>query len=521
MVSSHLVEALTSPTDALIELYNSQDPQTLNDFPTVVTEYFSNIFKNEDAFCEIPSLDLQRPPESHRDRSLVRFRAMIQDTSPSSEMYLSKLPSGKCGGWGLHTMEDINAKIDYSDLRDCAVVWAVSVPGESQWVREALDGEASDKVISHEPIQPHKYPLADERHIGVQLKFYTNLGNDAPKMNGILTFVGILTNESLHTESDISLDVPTLHVLFTRPYDFHVLPSLGSCAFSPEEVQKELVSWIAEEALGGDLDAAEWVLLTIIARVRSRTRSLNPPSLTLSHFPSPSRSSDSSTPTLCIILSLLLPTFVVLPLSLDLLNNVPFVPESTQEDLCSGPLQLSSGTTVLITESGVREGKLVERGVLNIMAVQDVMTSQSLSYKFPFSHFSFPTDIQFIVLSEGKKSAFLKTDITVPFEASRNSNLYKRKSMITLPPPEKLAAFRRLVLSAKTGKIEVGETTSERIQEDFVQERKTNKTLSSDDLKLSITTARLMGLTLLEKELTIQTWERSNALEERRKARLD
>lgn len=47
-------------------------------------------------------------------------------------------------------------------------------------------------------------------------------------------------------------------------------------------------------------------------------------------------------------------------------------------------------------------------GVLNVMAVQNIMLSQSLPYKFPFSEFSFPTDLSFIVLAEGKKSAFLK-----------------------------------------------------------------------------------------------------------------
>lgn len=33
---------------------------------------------------------------------------------------------------------------------------------------------------------------------------------------------------------------------------------------------------------------------------------------------------------------------------------------------------------------------------------------QSLAYIFPFSQFSFPTDISCIVLSEGKKSTFFK-----------------------------------------------------------------------------------------------------------------
>jgi len=53
---------------------------------------------------------------------------------------------------------------------------------------------------------------------------------------------------------------------------------------------------------------------------------------------------------------------MTLPLSLELLNRQPSVPESKQEDLHSGFLQVPHGTTMLITEDGVREGKLVEQG---------------------------------------------------------------------------------------------------------------------------------------------------------------
>lgn len=53
MVSSLLVEALSSPTDALLELYNAQSTETHNDFPVVVAKHFSDVFKAEDAFREV------------------------------------------------------------------------------------------------------------------------------------------------------------------------------------------------------------------------------------------------------------------------------------------------------------------------------------------------------------------------------------------------------------------------------------------------------------------------------------
>jgi hypothetical protein len=60
-------------------------------------------------------------------------------------MYLSKLRDGKCGGWGLSDSsqgDGDDTDFDYNDLRDCAVLWAVSVPGETEWYH-ALSKEDS------------------------------------------------------------------------------------------------------------------------------------------------------------------------------------------------------------------------------------------------------------------------------------------------------------------------------------------------------------------------------------------
>jgi len=218
--------------------------------------------------------------------------------------------------------------------------------------------------------------------------------------------------------------VPTLHVLFTREHRLDIFKELPD-PFQ-NHIREELLNWLAEEALGGDHDAAEWVLLTCVARVyvfpnlpgrppftvfppssQSRTRSLNPPSLTLSHFPPPT-SSLLTLPTLFHLLFLILPLQVTLSLSLDFLNAVPFAPESVNEDLHSGCLQLAQGTAVLMTESGIQEGKLIERGVLNVRAIQQVIDTQTLAYKFPFSEFTFPTNINFVTLAEGTKSALFQ-----------------------------------------------------------------------------------------------------------------
>jgi hypothetical protein len=104
---------------------------------------------------------------------------------------------------------------------------------------------------------------------------------------------------------------------------------------------------------------------------------------------------------------------------------------------------------------------------------------------------------------------FLQTDVTLPLNVPPTCDLYKPKSDIKLPSTDKLEAFRRLILSAKTGNIQVSDTISEvragpgiitskfltlvatqHIQEDFVRQRKADNATSPEELKQTITVAR-------------------------------
>jgi hypothetical protein len=100
---------------------------------------------------KIPVLDTAHPPEYFGDRSLVRFRAMVQDTSGNPEMFLANLPDGKPGGWGLESsnIDGADHPIDYASLRECQVMWAVSIPGESEWCSHELDGDVGLSCFAH------------------------------------------------------------------------------------------------------------------------------------------------------------------------------------------------------------------------------------------------------------------------------------------------------------------------------------------------------------------------------------
>ena len=243
MVSAYLSDALRDPTGELQELYASS---TSDDFPAEVTKHFARVFEKNEAFnqvcpllapcsrltrvcSQIPTLDLQRPPATHAPRALVRFRGMVQDPSTSAEMYLSRSKSGKLSGWGIEHEEATDRDdVELENLRECNVLWAISVPGESSWVAEELDGRhgGEKRVVytytslkagvhvgssseSQIPLRPHKSPFKGDVHLGVQIKvydptihrttrlmiskIYNNAVAESLKSTDVATFVGILS----------------------------------------------------------------------------------------------------------------------------------------------------------------------------------------------------------------------------------------------------------------------------------------------------------------------------------------
>ena len=66
---------------------------------------------------------------------------------------------------------------------------------------------------------------------------------------------------SLSIEDDSSPEVPVLHVLCYQAAS--ASPTLTNVDPS---VRADLIDWISSEALGGDNDAAEWLLLQLVSK---------------------------------------------------------------------------------------------------------------------------------------------------------------------------------------------------------------------------------------------------------------
>ncbi|KAJ1033012.1 hypothetical protein NDA16_000291 [Ustilago loliicola] len=396
-----------------------------------------------------------------------------------------------------------------------------------------------------------KAPLPEAPHVGGLVKLYDFEATEKFKTTELIEVVGILDTAGLpHAEwqetgaaagsSSEPAQVPCVHAVYASPAELDFLgpeESAGTASNSntlsqPAE-RDALVDFLAD-ALGGDKVAAELVLLATIARIHVRRANLCLGALTLnvSNFAAPATASSPSAQTqLSRRLGLLLPAVVDVSMDLATLNDdrKPLYPRSAGEGtgLEAGRLQLVNGTTVVVNEGTMGEGQLKDTGIRNIKALSSVLETHKLPYAFPYSGFEFDTDLNAVILSQGK--SFLPFDIQCPLQpADGSADLYST----TLPQIDegRLMGWRKALLYARsvaTAKaFEISESVSEHIQQEFVAERRKEQqeakdshggnaegALGQEDLLRRMAIVRLLALSHGEKSLSIEMWNKAVELD--------
>ncbi|KAM0754043.1 hypothetical protein T439DRAFT_378137 [Meredithblackwellia eburnea MCA 4105] len=518
---------ISSPTTLIQELYIKNN-KNLDGFESRVENTFNALFKDNATRQQVPALSSTSTQSTiPKLGSLVRFRAMIQDTTIGQEVYKALGTKDNVLMYGMEEEQEADSELataeDYGNLKEREVLYVVSVPGETDWVKQALDGEqaalesatAALSLTNTNLNLANKYPVTGEQHFGCVAKIYGDL-DESMKAGEVFEFFGVLGEASLSSSFDdlatgdaLETIVPAIHVLFTTRGEPAVPPFEASGPV--DELRSQLLGYLAS-TVGGDTDAAEWILLALLSRIHTRNASgatLGSLSLNLA-LPA------GLTSTLSTVLPTLVPKSTSLQLSIPFLNNVKtrIAPRSRDEFLESGALQLSPGTSVLVDARGIGEGKLEDAGVRNLQYIASAVASQKVAYQFPYSAFELDADLGFIVLSEGK--ALIPTDCVVYVKPTATSDS-------PTPTPEQLSSFRSFLSTQKNVKYEpLDPDVSEVIQNDFVERRQNSvagQGMTQDDLLFRLGTSRLLALSLGKTGVDKETWLRLAELDERRKDR--
>ncbi|KAI8384705.1 putative alanine racemase-domain-containing protein [Radiomyces spectabilis] len=438
-------------------------------------------------------------------------------------------------------------------LGERSIMYCVSPPGESRWVKDHHDHSDLSTVMDrmqlkdgNEGVVARKYPLPGEPHLPVIVKFYNATENVT--VGQLIQVVGVLGNpvepEPVMEGFDSPLapftGMPVMHAITYWPLSDHLkspfnASDLADMPPQARDIRPQLIDHIAT-AFGGDKLVAEFILLQLLAKVTAKNRGVKIGQLTLNvanfcqsqdqESKKESSALEFTNPASRRVFSLisnLVLHAVPLPLSLEVLNKVIFRPKSVNESLQAGVLQLVDGTTLVVDETVLSEGTLGDNGVRNIQALNNVIVSQTLAYEFPYSQFDFDTDLGIIVLSSTK--SMLPSHCVVPLEAAyplaeANEDDFGAVSKDTL------RLFRTFIQAAKTLDYEIPEHVSEYIQDAFVQNRKAattegRKLLSQEDLMLRMNLARLIAVSFGETSLTKEIYDHATKLDEARLARLE
>lgn len=226
----------------------------------------------------------------------------------------------------------------------------------------------------------NKFPLPGVVHTGALVKVYptaspvsssSGMNAENVKATEIADFVGVVdfstfpssssleepTNGEAST-SQLPEQIKTLHAIYRLPSSTAAASSVSYSAQARQDVIDQLA-----EALEGDKIAAEWLLLALLGKIHTRRGALALGQLPI-NLVLPQTMEDTSRiiSKLQKTLERLLPRLVKLNFDIAELNKVTYLPESKDENLISGVLQLPQGTTVLVDETRMGEGNLQDRG---------------------------------------------------------------------------------------------------------------------------------------------------------------
>ncbi|KAI9140206.1 mini-chromosome maintenance replisome factor-domain-containing protein [Paraphysoderma sedebokerense] len=423
MSASDLHAAINSPRSLIDVLFDraSANGPVNGSSSFGIPEYFKQMFQANETKKQIPVVNVttfDQLPNLHN--RLVRFRCMVQDnTFPVSPYFVAMKGMDADGVEKMRCLkytdeiyidpneyhEAMMRRSHPTFLSEKAILYGVSVPGETNWVQNHLYGSSMKsnemstdqmpELISDE-YKSRKFPLPTTSHHSVYLKFYDSNVKDSLGIGQVIDVYGILEHEGTGEmdccgngnidleESDHHLlhssEIPKIHVIWheveSKILDPEKLVHLDDCEQRVKQVQQQLpeirnklVQYLTT-CTNGDIVVAEYLLLHLISSIYRRDPVMHLGSLSLNimncPISNPSNRSEFSH-RLSQLISLLTPKSVTVPLSLQTLNNEYFMNRSygAMEDESAAKAENNGASSV-----GKKQNKLkdvgIESGMLHV-----------------------------------------------------------------------------------------------------------------------------------------------------------
>ncbi|DBB18520.1 TPA: hypothetical protein ACH3X3_000160 [Trebouxia sp. C0006] len=292
--------------------------------------------------------------------------------------------------------------------------------------------------------------------------------------------------------------------------------------------------------LGGDMLAAEYLLLQLISRIHYRVSSQALGVLSLNLIapandatpPNAAKGPDSvdagAAPEAASKVHLsplgaavkaavasLVPACVALPLTVPMLNKSPLQPHKGSNDhVVKSALQLAPHTQLLLDESEIQQGQLTDVGCRNVAALGTLMASQVLDNDFDAYSLPMPVDAPVTVLSVGASLLKPSVDLELPINTAGVSPQSAGVGKDSLP------AIRAYLHQVQHLEFQLDKDSSAWLSQDFVDARRQDQSVTGSDFHKQLTLARLLSVSWAETQMTKVRWHQMKAMEHARLSRL-
>ncbi|GLJ14702.1 hypothetical protein SUGI_0238350 [Cryptomeria japonica] len=420
---------------------------------------------------------------------------------------------------------------------------------ESQDSNEAKRKREEDSSSSSSPMEtcerkPNQIefdpnmPLGETNLLPCLVKMYDCMDAEL-KLNDIVEFIGVLTfdpelttpsndqDAMAHTFIDEDVlshlpasKVPRLHSIVYRKLSTSSLVSLSNHSevhlrsLPIKELRESLLQGL-KAVFGGDELAAHYFLLHILSQIHARVEpvALGKFSLNLTKIQGGSNMG-SFIELLNEAIKELVPCSHFLSLTIEYLNRSSVAPRKNYQTnrLSTGVLQLASGTHLTIDETQLKAGTLNSTGVENVQIFRDLLEWQKVGYDFEYYTMDMPTDIQVLVLSDGKSNIF-PADIVVPF---RPTSEFSPLSACRFSKQQ----WRLYLSTMKSYEHTIGKDMQQLLENDMVAARQRDRSVGPEVFGRWLTMARLVSLSFGEKTMSMDHWQIVKDLERQRSERL-
>jgi len=362
-----------------------------------------------------------------------------------------------------------------------------------------------------------------------------------------------MKDENLHIDGSIKDEekLPKLHVLAYFKPNLMSLYNLGlenelmkNVIMDPMKTigkmkeifinSREKLRNVILALLGGDEMASEYIIFNLLSRVHSRKDPL-----ALGNFPinlsnTPISPVKPAPPTNEFVQSFsrFIGTFTErsknIELSIPFLEKTELIPKKNYDtnEIENSFLQLVDQTYLIINETSMGTGKLSAQGFKNLRTLQNIITSQQISYDFTYQTVDFPTNYPCIILSEAKSLFKETTEIKLCPKYASDYGIFAK---VTKEIWRDIVAFLAILTDSRIN-VALDPTVSEKMQLDFVEARRKdqeeceksgkNRQITPGTFHHWICLTRLHAISYGKTEISIEDYYAVRKLETERLSRL-